>query len=134
MSHFPQTQGVSFIQVKNAAGDVIQELPGNPISALLETKDLDFDRRQMMKYLDVIVAEVTDAERINLVNVEIGFRDSLSEEVNWDLPRTLDELAKALFTRNTGRYHKIRILSDSVGVFWRLASLEVFGTSHGRRF
>lgn len=134
MADFPETIGNSVIRVKNPSGDVVSEVSGNPIAASLITKDIDFDQRQMLKYVDVVVAEVTDAARLALVNVEIGYRDSLSDAVQWLLPKSLEELDRALFCRITARYIKLRIQSDSVGVFWRLAALEVYGTSHGRRF
>lgn len=134
MPHFPQTVGISLAKVKDSDGNVVSEHSGNPIAASLITKDLDFDSRSAMKYIDAVVAEVTDAEKLDLINVMLGYRDNLSEDVNWQTPQSLEELADVLFTRNTARYHKLQINSNSVGVFWRLGSLEFFGTTHGRRF
>ena len=134
MADFPQTFGRSSVVIKDSAGDVIDEKSGNPIAAFLETKDMDFDRRQYMKYVDVIVAEVTDAEELEKVDVNVGYRDSLDGDLTWVGPFSLADLAEALFMRITARYIRIRIASDSVGVFWRLAALEVFGRFHGRRF
>ena len=134
MAHFPPTNGQSNITVKDSNGNVIAEKSGNPIAAFLETKDLDFDRRQFMKYVDVLVAEVDDAEKLGLVEVDIGYRNTLDGAINWTGPYSLADLAEALFVRITARYIRLRIASDSVGVFWRLGGMEVFGRLHGRRF
>lgn len=135
MADFPKTIGSSFIRVKDSGGNVIRESSGNPIAAELISKDLDFGMRQMQKYVDVVIAEVTDAEKLGLVRLEYSHRDSLSDTLTKLAPPfTLDELARALFLRVTDRYHKISIQSDSVGVAWRLGSLEFYGTGHGRRF
>jgi hypothetical protein len=133
MAEFPTTAGLTNVVIKED-GDVIRQITGNPIAAFLETKDLDFDRRQFLKYIDVITAEVTDAEQLENVDVNVGYRDTLGGTITWVGPFSLEELAEALFMRITARYVRIRIASDSVGVFWRLAALEVFGRFHGRRF
>lgn len=134
MSHFPRTIGSSFVKVKNSAGTVIKTASANPVAAELVTKDLDLGKRELMKYVDVLLAEVSDAERINLVQVRVSHRNTLSEDLTEVDPIfTLDDLARMLFLRVTARYIKISIRSDSVGVRWRMGSLELYGRGHGRR-
>jgi len=134
MANFPDTFGQTIITIKDSNGAVIDQRTGNTVASFLETKDLDFDRRQFLKYVDVLVAEVTDADQLQKVDVNVGYRDTLDGNIIWVGPYSLADLAEALFMRITSRYIRIRIASDSVGVFWRLAAIEVFGRLHGRRF
>lgn len=144
MSHFPKTIGNSVVQVKNADGEIVSEFSGNPISAELVSKDLDFSGvstsgrrtggRSKDKYVDVVIPEVTDAKRVNLVNFVVAYRDKLSDELNELLPFTLGEKDPAIFVRNTAKFHKFTIRTDSVGVFWRLGALEIYGAADGGRF
>lgn len=133
MADFPKTVGAAQITVTED-GETVSVRSSTAIAAFLETKDLDFDRRQFMKYVDVVVAEVTDTEDLDKVVVNVGYKDNLKDDVTWVGPYTLAQLAEALFMRITARYIRMRIASDSVGVFWRLGSLEFFGRFHGRRF
>lgn len=134
MANFPRTIGSSFVKVKNSAGTTIKTSSANPVAAQLVTKDLDLGKRELYKYIDAIVAEVTDASRLHLVNVQVSYRDNLSDDLTTlDPVFTLDDLAKILFLRVTARYIKIAIRSDSVGVRWRMGALELYGRGHGRR-
>lgn len=130
---FPKTQGSALVQVRDASGNLVAEYSGNPIAAELKTKDMDFDLRNAIKFLDAILFEVTEASLLSLVRVQVTFRDSLSDTPQELTPFNLDELDEFHFFREAARYFTFSIQSDSVGVFWRLGALEMFGTVEGRR-
>ena len=133
--NFPRTIGRNILTVKANDGTIIERLSSNPIAAVLETRDMDFDARQAMKYVDVVLAEIADVKELNSIAVDIGWRDSLSDEINWlPVAEQMTQEDFHFFIRLTARYFRFRIFSDSPGVFWRLSALEIFGRAHGRRF
>ena len=134
MAVFPRTQGNLSLKVKDVDGTIINESSGGIIATFLQTKWMDFGDRGTLKYIDFILAELTDADRPELVSVTVEYKDNLGEEAQTEGSFSLQDLARFLDMRVTARYVRLTIQSDSVGVFWRLGALEVYGTSHGRRF
>ena len=133
MASYPKTVGEISLKVKNQAGEEVSRSSGGVVSAFLQTKDLDFGSRNQHKYVDAIIAEFLDTKRPELVNITVGYRDSLKEPRSELAPFPLNELEQTMFFRITARYLSFKIQSDSVGVQWRLGAFSVYGTTHGGR-
>ena len=132
---FPRTFGTTTLITSTADGTEISRITGNPIAAFLETKDMDFDARDARKLVDRIIVEVSEFAELEQVRLSVGTKNKLADSVDWlPEPFLLSEDAAPLFMRLNARYYRLRIESDSVGVFWRLASIEIFGVVSGRRF
>lgn len=97
----------------------------------LESKDIDFEKPGVDKYIDILVFDIQAPVDIPTFRLLIGWRNALKDAVNWIDYGYLDFNNPIVKIRLETRYLKVRLIDESPVAQWKLSRLDFYGKLMG---
>jgi hypothetical protein len=133
MPNSSEAYGLTTITVYDQNDNIVFKKGGNPVSFDLVTKYLDFGDRLLIKYVDVVLMEMAEAQNLEFIEPYLEYQDDLSLAPTRDM-LPLERGWEPNFVRASGRFFRLRIESEAPDVFFRLGKIEMYGSPQSRRF
>jgi hypothetical protein len=104
------------------------------VQCWIETKDLDFGREDLTKFIQKLYAKIEEIESATSLRFIIKYRDHLGQALSEEAAVPFGGVNAVAIRPPGAKYFRIRIDDPSIQVRWRLSELELFGALGGRRF
>lgn len=113
---------------------------GSSYICTCESQDYDFGDNLAFKYVDTIYCALQVLTK--LINgpfklfFQVGARDNLDSDIRWSTPDSLEVSGNGNFVNNvqiraSGRYIRVRLYSNQVGVQWKVSSFKILARMGG---
>ncbi len=98
-----------------------------------ETKDLDLGQPAREKYVDAIVFDITADAEVDFLQVEIGTRDRLEDDIVWTSPFKLTLDNPIVDPRLTAKFYTLKISDTQPNNKLSIHRIEFYGRVVGGR-
>lgn len=86
------------------------------------------------KFLEAVLVEMETLGLMASVTIELGFKDRLTDTVEWQAPFSVSTGNAPVFGRwRSFRYVRLRVTDSSVSGRWKLSAIELLGRLDGGR-
>lgn len=116
-------------------GQEVYDRKGAPYSSEAQTADFDAGDSEIWKYCDTVLVslqiKVMLAGPANL-QIFVGSKKNYDDDIVWSNPGSIDVQGNANYTtkvdiQRAGKFFRLRILSDTAGIQWRISSFRIMG-------